>query len=76
MDDAIHEAAHDAIAPLRTPAELFLMELAARTPFGTPHGLNVLPFALYPAVARAMEQYAAHLIGSMTREHKETTDGR
>ncbi len=51
-------------AKLYTEAEVFLHDRMHAAQWGTPHGLNRLPFSLVPAVAKAMEQYADYLMES------------
>lgn len=42
-----------------SPAIAFIRATARQTPFGTPGGINKLPYSLWEAVAEMMERYKA-----------------
>jgi hypothetical protein len=62
------------IGPL-TDAEQFLHQKVHGEPWGVHHGLSKLPFVLFPAVARAMQDYADKQKSSLVSAHIEYERG-
>lgn len=53
---------------MKSPALQHIQSTAEQTPFGTPAGINKLPYVLWPAVAEMMEKYKDVRIAALKAE--------